>query len=225
MKFRNVLSLIVTGVLLISCNPSGTSGSGSVAPVKVDPNAEITLTAEEEILANKNSNIIAQMLVKKAVLKEMAANPFNEEQKKQLTQMKEDMELDYYLSSIAQTEARKAVVVTDEEVEAVFEANKEKLGDNVDPNTVKPHLKQAIYNQKFFEIANSVRINLLNQYIEKHKLNDILKKYVPESTTVPPTTGNTPAANEGNSVLPVVDTNAPAPTTTPAATEAPKPTN
>lgn len=227
MKFRNVLSLFMAGVLLISCNnPSGASGSGSgttpaSTATKIDPNAEIALTTEEETLANKDSNIIAQILVKKAVLKEMAANPFNEDQKKQLAQMKEDMELDYYLNSIAQAEARKVVLVSDEEVLAVFEANKDKLGDNVDPITVMPQLKQVIYNQKFSEAANAVRINLLNQYIEKHKLNDILKKYVPESAPVLPTTGSTPTTTE--SVTPAVPVDNAA-TTTPD-TEAPKPTN
>lgn len=173
MKFRNILSLFAVSALLISCNTSG--GTSSAA------NKEITLTKEEEEIANKNPNIIAQLLVKKAIQKEMANDPFTADEKKQIDLAKEEIEINAFLNKHSQEVARKNTLVTDEEVLKVYEDNKDKFGTDINPETALPQLKQLIYNQKFNAVLNEARINLVNQFVEKHKLNDILKKYVPES--------------------------------------------
>jgi len=201
MKFRNILSLFVVGVLLVSCDSQGSSpnttpssdDNSTTTTVIENTNGEIALTAEEEAAAGNDSNIIAQLLVKKAILREIAQNPFTEEELNFLAIAKENLEVEAFLNKQAQETASRSIIpVTDEEVLAVFEANREQFGDDVDPLIVIPQLTQLMQNQRFNDSFNNIRINIVNEYIEKYKLNDILRKYVPESAITPQDIPSTP---------------------------------
>ena len=130
----------------------------------------IKLTKEELKRLNGNKDGIAQLLVRKAVLTEMENKEYTEEEKKYLEEMKLNMEIEYYLNSIAQ----KTVQIYDYELLEVYKNNAELLKDK---NTVEiyPQLQQALFNQKLGE----EKVKVINEIVEKYKINDILKEYIP----------------------------------------------
>ena len=130
---------------------------------------QIKLTKEEIEKLNGNKDGIAQLLVRKAVLTEMENKEYTEEEKKYLEEMKLSMEIEFYLNSIAQ----KTVQIYDYELLEVYKSNAELLKDK---NTVEvyPQLQQALFNQKLGE----EKVKVINELVEKYKINDILKEYV-----------------------------------------------
>lgn len=131
---------------------------------------EIKLTKEELKRLNGNKDGIAQLLVRKAILTEMENKKYTEEEKKYLEEMKINMEIEYYLNSITQ----KTVQIYDYELLEVYKNNAELLKDK---NTVEiyPQLQQALFNQKLGE----EKVKVINEIVEKYKINDILKEYIP----------------------------------------------
>ncbi|MDU1912471.1 hypothetical protein [Fusobacterium sp.] len=129
----------------------------------------IKLTKEELEILGENKDGIAQLLVRKAVLNEMKTKEYTEEEKKYLEEMKINMEMEFYLNSIAQ----KTVQIFDYELLEVYKNNAELLKDK---NTVEvyPQLQQALFNQKLGE----EKVKVINELVEKYKINDILKEYV-----------------------------------------------
>jgi len=129
----------------------------------------IKLTKEELKLLKDNKDGIAQLLVRKAILAEIEKKEYTEEEKKYLEEMKLNMEIEFYLNSIAQ----KTVQVFDYELLEVYKNNTELLKDK---NTVEvyPQLQQALFNQKLGE----EKVKVINGLVEKYKINDILKEYI-----------------------------------------------
>ncbi len=129
----------------------------------------IKLTKEELEVLGENKDAIAQLLVRKAILNEMKTKEYTEEEKKYLEEMKINMEIEFYLNSIAQ----KTVQVFDYELLEVYKNNAELLKDK---NTVEvyPQLQQALFNQKLGE----EKVKVINELVEKYKINDVLKEYV-----------------------------------------------
>ena len=129
----------------------------------------IKLTKAELELLKDNKDGIAQLLVRKAILAEMEKKKYTEEEKKYLEEMKLNMEIEFYLNSIAQ----KTVQVFDYELLEVYKNNSELLKDK---NTVEvyPQLQQALFNQKLGE----EKVKVINELVEKYKINDVLKEYV-----------------------------------------------
>ena len=134
----------------------------------------VQLNQTEIELVESNPNIGAQLLVKKAILKEMEGNVYNEEQQKLLKEMKENLELEFYLSSISQDN----IVVTDGEILKVYQDNAKVLKDR-DIVEVFPQLKQQLINQRL----GAAKINTINKIVEKYKLNDVLKSYTKKNTS------------------------------------------
>lgn len=134
---------------------------------------QIKLTKEELKKLNGNKDGIAQLLVRKAILAEMENKEYTEEEKKYLEEMRLNMEIEYYLNSIAQ----KAVQIYDYELLEVYKNNAEFLKDK---NTmdIYPQLQQALFNQKLGE----EKVKVINGIVEKYKINDLLKEYTPIST-------------------------------------------
>ena len=129
----------------------------------------IKLTKTELELLKDNKDGIAQLLVRKAILAEMEKKKYTEEEKKYLEEMKLNMEIEFYLNSIAQ----KTVQVFDYELLEVYKSNAELLKDK---NTVEvyPQLQQALFNQKLGE----EKVKVINELVEKYKINDVLKEYI-----------------------------------------------
>ena len=132
---------------------------------------QIKLTKEEMEKLGENKDGIAQLLVRKAILAEMENKKYTEEEKKYLEEMKINIEVEFYLNSIAQ----KAVQIYDYELLEVYKNNTEILKDKTIME-VYPQLQQALINQKI----NEGKLVAINEIIEKHKLNEILKEYTGE---------------------------------------------
>ena len=113
----------------------------------------IKLTKKELETLGENKDAIAQLLVRKAILEEMKLN----------------MEIEFYLNSIAQ----KTVQIHDYELLEVYKNNAELLKDK---NTVEvyPQVQQALFNQKLGE----EKVKVINEIVEKYKINDVLKEYI-----------------------------------------------
>ena len=129
----------------------------------------IKLTKKELEALGENKDAVAQLLVRKAILAEMENKEYTEEEKKYLEEMKLNMEIEFYLNSIAQ----KTVQIYDYELLEVYKNNTELLKDK---NTVEvyPQLQQALFNQKLGE----EKVKVINGLVEKYKINDILKEYI-----------------------------------------------
>lgn len=131
---------------------------------------QIKLTKEEFKKLDGNKDGIAQLLVRKAILTEMENKKYTEEEKKYLEEMKINIEVEYYLNSIAQ----KTVQIYDYELLEVYRNNAELLKDK---NTVDiyPQLQQTLFNQKLGE----EKVKVINRIVEKYRINDLLKEYIP----------------------------------------------
>ena len=103
----------------------------------------IKLTRKELEVLGENKDAISQLLVRKAILEEMEKKEYTEEEKRYLEEMKLNMEIEFYLNSIAQ----KTVQIYEYELLEVYKNNTEALKDK---NTVEvyPQLQQALFNQK-----------------------------------------------------------------------------
>lgn len=132
------------------------------------PKVEINLTQEEVNSTDGNANLGAQLLVRKAVLKEMEANKYTPEEEKELNSAIENLKLEFFLNRTAS----KNVTVSDEEVLATYKENGEKL-KNVDIEVVFPQIKEKIFLYK----VNNEKINYMNSLVEKYRLNDKIKEY------------------------------------------------
>ena len=139
----------------------------------------IKLTKKELEVLGENKDAIAQLLVRKAILEEMEKKEYTEEEKRYLEEMKLNMEIEFYLNSIAQ----KTVQIYDYELLEVYKNNTEALKDK---NTVEvyPQLQQALFNQKLGE----EKVKVINELVEKYKINEVLKEYVKIEEPVEKTT-------------------------------------
>lgn len=162
MKIKNCIKILLLTSLFIGCNQENKLKEGNVMNKK-----EVTLTQEEQ-KELKDDNLKAQVLVRKAVLNEMSKLKLTEEQTKRLNELKEDLEMEFFL----EVQAAKKVQIKDYEVLELYKENVEKLKD---ANVVEvfPQLQQALYVQKLAEGKKEV----INSIIEEYKLNDELKKY------------------------------------------------
>ena len=71
--------------------------------------------------------------------------------------------------------AVKKVNVSDEEVLAIYNANKDKLKD-IKMEIALPQIREQLFLQK----VNNEKINYINSLIEKNQLNDKIKLYFPK---------------------------------------------
>ncbi|MGF6905670.1 hypothetical protein [Fusobacterium sp. PH5-44] len=118
-----------------------------------------------------NANSVAQALVKKAIEEEMKIRPFSEEELGALSEMKKNVEIEYFLNLLAQNK------ITVSEVE-ILEAYKNNLAAFGDKNVTEIYsqLHQLVFNQKL----GAEKATIVNNLVSKYGLNDVLKEYVPE---------------------------------------------
>lgn len=131
-------------------------------------NIEINLTQDEINSTGGDANIGAQLLVRKAILKEMEINKYTPEEEKELNNAIENLKLEFFLNRTAS----KKVIVSDEEVLATYKENGEKLKD-ADIEVVFPQIKEKIFLYK----VNNEKISYMNSLVEKYRLNDKIKEY------------------------------------------------
>ena len=155
-KMRKYILLGILSVVLIGC--SNTS-------------SKIELTPSEIREVENNQNEIAGILIKKAILKDMNGYKYDREEKEALDEAKENLEIEFYMNRLAV----KKVNVSDEEVLAIYNANKDKLKD-IKMEIALPQIREQLFLQK----VNNEKINYINSLIEKNQLNDKIKLYFPK---------------------------------------------
>ena len=150
---KKYILLGILSIMVVGC---------SNAPKKV----ELTPTEVKEL--GNNQNAIASTLIKKAVLKEMSEYKYTPEESKAIKQAKENLEIEFYLDRVA----TKRVNVTDEQVVALYEANKEQLKD-IKAEVALPQIKEQLILQQ----VNNEKVNYINSLVEKYNLNEKFKSY------------------------------------------------
>ena len=97
---------------------------------------------------------------------------YSEEEKKELEELKKNLELEYFLNK----KAMETTAVDDMEVLQVYQNNIDKLkeGDIVE---ILPQLK----NQMLLQRREEEKVKYMNSLVEKYDLNGELKKYFPEA--------------------------------------------
>ena len=131
----------------------------------------IRLTEKELKSVKENKDAVAQLLVRKAILAEMEAKEYNEEEKKYLEELKLNMEIEFYLGTLAQ----KNITISDYELLEIYKNNAEVLKDK-NITEIYPQLQQSLINQKIGE----EKLVIINSIVEKYNLNETLKEYINE---------------------------------------------
>lgn len=144
----------------------------SVGCSNIPPRVE--LTPNEISKLNGNTNVGAEILIKKAILNDMAKYTYTEEEKNALKESKENIEIEFYLNRLAS----KKVNITDEKVLEVYNANKEKLKE-IKPEIALPQIKEQLILQQI----NNEKIKYINSLVEKYQLNSKLNSYFPKANT------------------------------------------
>ena len=140
--------------------------------VKESPKASNIVFTEEEVKSSENnSDIGAQILVRKAILKEMDEEKYTPEEKKELEEIKKNVEIDYFLNK----KAMETTNVDDMEVLEVYQHNIEKLKDG-DITLILPKLKEQMILQR----REEEKIKYMNSLVEKYNLNEELRKHFSE---------------------------------------------
>lgn len=166
MKIKNCIKILLLASLIMGCNQKNKKEDNKMI------NKEIILT-QEELKELKDDNLKAQLLVKKAVLNKMRKSKLTEEQVYKLNELKENLEMEFFL----EIQAAKKIQVKDYEILELYKENAEKLKD-ANVIEVFPQLQRALYVQKLADEKKEI----INSIIEEYKLNDELKKY---STSIP----------------------------------------
>lgn len=162
---KKYLFLGILTVMLIGCN---------------NVSKKVELTPKEISQIEENSNQGAEILVRKAIIKEMSEYKYTPEEKKMLDEALENLEIEFFLNRVSV----KRVNITDEQVLSIYEANKEQL-KNIKPEIALPQIKEQLILQQ----ANREKINYINSLVEKYQLNEKFKTYFPTQEVVEESNG------------------------------------
>lgn len=152
------IGIIICSLIIIGCNGENDSQNKNT----------ISLTNKEVKSIGNNKSQAAQLLIKKAILKEKEKANFTEDEEKKIKNLKDNLEVEFFI----EREAVKDITVDPVEIVQVYNQNKKSFGDRK-LEAVAPQIKQLIIEEK-------IKINktkYLNKIIEKYKLNDKLKEY------------------------------------------------
>lgn len=144
----------------------------SLAMVACDnPKNNFNFTKEEKEIIKDDPNLAAQILVRKAVIKELSQTQFTSEEKKNLELVKEEAAINFFL----QNKLGKNIQVSQEEVINFYNENK-----NIMNERKLEEIAENIANTILVRKQNEALANYYNSLVEKYNLNDILKKEFPE---------------------------------------------
>lgn len=163
---KRIALVVLIATLLVGCKGKEKEAKASV---------ELTKVELEKI--GKNPNIAAALLVRKAIIKEMNSEKYTEEQKKQLAEVIENAEIDYFLN----LEASKVTTVTDDEVEQVYNANKDKFEKEIKAKKLtKLEILNGLKQQLYFQKRQEEIAKFQNLLVKKYDLNAKIQEYFPE---------------------------------------------
>lgn len=151
--------LLILTLFLISCGEE----SKKLSEVTI-----IELSDEERESAGDDQTVIAQLLIKNAILNDGRKEVLTEDETKRLVSLKENIEKEFFIEK----NAVKGLEVDPIEILKVYEDNKDKL-KGAGLEEVAPQIKQLIINKKI----QQRKIDYINGIIKKYDLNSKLKEY------------------------------------------------
>lgn len=152
---KKFLLLGILSIMVVGCTN---------APTKI----ELSPTEISQLGGDKNKG--AEILIRRAVLKEMSQYKYSETDAKALKDAKENLEIEFFLNNISS----KKVSVSDEEALALYNANKESL-KGIKAEVALPQIKEQLLLQR----VNAEKVNYINSLVEKYNLNEKFKTYFP----------------------------------------------
>lgn len=162
---KYLLILGILTVLFAGCQQMKTEAK------ETEPKTEISLTSAELKNIQNKPDEIRLSLIKKSILKEMAEMKYSEEEKTELKNIKEEIDIEYFLNKTAMAK----VNIADSEVLEIYQKNIDKLKD-YDINSVLAEIKNNMIMQQLY----AEKLNYVNSLIEKYNIEQTVQKYVPE---------------------------------------------
>ena len=156
---KNKLMVSFLALVLVAC---GSSGS-------------LELTKQEKERVNGDVNVARQILVQKAILKEASTEKLSDEDKYNIQQAKDEVEVSYYLQKKFATELNN-IQVTEDEVRKYYDIHKAEIG-----NVTFEEIKDAIVAQINYEKQTAVVNKYYEDLLSKYKIEEILKKDFPDA--------------------------------------------
>ena len=153
---KNLILIVVLSLAIVACD---------------NPKNNFNFTKEEKEIIKDDPNLAAQILVRKAVVKELAHTEFTSEEKKNLELVKEEAAINFFL----QNKLGKNIQVSQEEVVNFYNENK-----NVMNERKLEEIAESIANTILVRKQNEALASYYNSLVDKYKLNDILKKEFPD---------------------------------------------
>lgn len=132
---------------------------------------KVELTPTEVTQLNGDTNKGAELLIRKAILNDMSKYNYTSTEKNNLQLMKENLEIEYYLNTVA----AKKVNISDEEVVAIYNNNRDKL-KGIKAEVALPQIREQLYLQQI----NNEKVNYINSLVEKYQLNSKLNSHFPK---------------------------------------------
>ena len=124
--------------------------------------------SKEEILFSKgNPDVIKAIVIGKVIERKIKETDFEKKEEANIKIIESNVYINYYLD----LQVRKNVVVTQQEVSDIYEAERGKLG-NITPNDAYNQIANGLLNNK----ANGERLNVINKIAEEYKIEDLVKE-------------------------------------------------
>ena len=127
----------------------------------------VELTKQEILYSNGDPTILRVMVTNKVVLKKSEKSGFNKENRKVLETIENNVLVNYYIDS----EVRKVVRVTQEEIQNEYNNQKENL-----KNIPLDQAYQQVTNNLLMTRATEERTKIINEISRKYKVEDVVKE-------------------------------------------------
>lgn len=132
-------------------------------------NKSVEITKEEILFSKGNPEVIKGIIIGKIIEEKIKDTEFEKNEEDNLKIIEGNVYINYYLD----LQVRKNVVVTQEEVVSIYEAEKGKLG-NITPNDAYNQITNGLLNNK----VNEEKIKIVNKISEEYKIEDLVKEFL-----------------------------------------------
>ena len=130
-------------------------------------NTEVEVSKEEILFSKGNPDVIKAIVIGKVIERKIKETDFEKKEEANIKIIESNVYINYYLD----LQVRKNVVVTQQEVSDIYEAERGKLG-NITPNDAYNQIANGLLNNK----ANGERLNVINKTAEEYKIEDLVKE-------------------------------------------------
>ena len=129
----------------------------------------IEFTKEEILYTNGDNSVLRIMMTNKVILERAEKNGFIKDNRKLLETIEKNVLVNYYIDS----EVRKVVRVTQEEIENEYNSQKENL-----QNIPLEQAYQQVANNLLMNRASEERIKIITKISKKYKVDEVVKENI-----------------------------------------------